>query len=66
MTNSSVTGDNFQDPSILVSLPDEELEKTPRISVEDIKQALDKGRQERAAAESSARPLPTHSRILFR
>lgn len=54
------------DISILVSLTDEELKKIPAISDEEIEQALEKGRKDRAAAEASARPLPTHSRILFR
>lgn len=52
--------------SILISLTDEELRKIPAVSDEEIKQALESGRRDRAAAEASARPLPTHSRILFR
>lgn len=58
--------DTTKEISILVSLTDEELSKIPTVSDESIKQALERGRQDRAAAEASARPLPTNSRILFR
>jgi hypothetical protein len=51
---------------MLARLADDELSKIPPVSEEEIRQALEKGRQERAAAEASARPLPAHSRILFR
>ncbi|MEO0802442.1 MAG: hypothetical protein AAFY57_09225 [Cyanobacteria bacterium J06642_2] len=61
-----VKTDADKETSILVSLPDEELSKVPAVSDEWIKQALEKGRKERVAAEASARPLPTNSRILFR
>lgn len=52
--------------SVLVSLSYEELQKVPPISEEEIRQASEQGRKDRAASEASARPLPTHSRILFR
>jgi hypothetical protein len=66
MVSTHTTKKKLTDVSILVSLTDEKLNQIPAISDEEIKQALEKGRRDRAASEASARPLPTQSRILFR
>lgn len=66
MANTDTVKNISKDVSILVSLTDEELEKIPTVSDEEIKQALERGRKDRAAAEARARPVPTYSRIFFR
>jgi hypothetical protein len=58
--------DTTKNISILVSLTDEELKKIPPVSDEEIKQVLERGRKDRAAAEARARPVPTYSQIFFR
>jgi len=55
-----------QHPNLLVSLSDAELKKTPPPTNEAIRKALAEGNEERRAAESAPRPLPTTSRVLFR
>jgi hypothetical protein len=60
-----VNVNTVRDISILDSLTEEELSKVPSISEEMIKQALERGRKDRDAAEANARPLPNHSRVLF-
>jgi hypothetical protein len=53
-------------PDILMSLTDEELAKVSPLSDETIDTALEKGREERLAAEACEPPSLCNSRVLFR